>query len=111
MRAMNVSGRSGLGKDKRNSRRVPIECPTRIRTMDIGPSYYGTCIDLSVNGLTIHTNFVPRPGEELEVTVLPPRAGEIMTPPMMARVRVKRCHELEQGEVYEIGLEIVTILN
>ncbi|PHV10266.1 PilZ domain-containing protein [Chitinimonas sp. BJB300] len=104
-------GRIVLTSDKRISRRIPIECPTRIRTADLGPSYYGTCIDLSVKGLTVHTNFVPRPDEELEVTVLPPRAGDITPQPMTAKVRVRRCHELEQGQMYEIGLEIVTVLS
>lgn len=100
-----------LSRDKRTSRRVPIECPARIRTLDLGPSYYGTCTDLSVKGLTVQSSFVPRPNEELEVTVVPPRAGDLASQPMTARVRVRRCHELEQGQTYEIGMEIVEVLS
>ncbi|GLR14570.1 hypothetical protein GCM10007907_33600 [Chitinimonas prasina] len=99
-----------MSRDKRTARRVPVACPARIRTLDIGPSYYGTCTDLSVGGLTIHSNFVPRHDEELEVTVMPPRSGGKPVPPMTARVKVRRCHEIEAGLTYEIGLEIVQIL-
>ncbi|HEY9102546.1 PilZ domain-containing protein [Chitinimonas sp.] len=99
-----------MSAEKRTAKRVPVECPARIRTLDLGPSYYGTCTDLSVTGLTILSNFVPRHDEELEVTVVPPRNGGIKPQPMTARVRVRRCHELESGQQYEIGLEIVQIL-
>ncbi|WP_179958229.1 PilZ domain-containing protein [Chitinimonas arctica] len=99
-----------MSRNKRINRRIPLACPARIRTLDLGPSYYGTCIDLSVGGLTVHSDFVPRPGEILEVTVMPPRTNGLPSQPMTARVKVRRCHELEAGLRYEIGLEIVQIL-
>lgn len=104
-------GRYVLSRESRRSRRVPVTCPARIRTLGQGPSYYGTCTDLSVAGLTVQSSFVPRPDEELEVTVMAPRAGQLAAAPMVARVRVRRCHALEQGEVYEIGMEIMEVLS
>lgn len=100
-----------MSRDKRTARRIPIACPATLSTLDLGPSYEGTCVDLSVGGLTIHSNFVPRPGEELEVTVLPPTTGNLTPKPMVVRARVRRCHEIDAGLFYEIGLEIIKVLS
>jgi hypothetical protein len=100
-----------MNRDQRTARRVPVDCPARIRTRDIGPSYYGTCKDLAVGGLTLHTNFVPCPEEELEVTLMPPATGGRKPAPMTVHAKVKRCHEIEHGKCYEIGLEIVQVVN
>ncbi|WP_269532419.1 PilZ domain-containing protein [Chitinimonas sp. BJYL2] len=99
-----------MSQDKRAALRIPVSCPARIRTADIGPAFYGTCTDLSVTGLTIQSNFVPRHDELLEVTVMPPRTAKQAPVPMVIRARVRRCHELEPGVSYEIGLAIVEIL-
>jgi hypothetical protein len=99
-----------MNRDLRTARRVPVDCPARIRTLDIGPTYYGTCKDLAVGGLTLHTNFVPKHDEELEVTLMPPAAGGRKPAPMMVQARVRRCHEVEREKCYEIGLEIVKVV-
>ncbi|QNM94961.1 PilZ domain-containing protein [Chitinimonas koreensis] len=100
-----------MSRDQRTARRVPVICPARIRTLDLGPSHYGTCTDLSVGGLTLQSSFVPKHDEELEVTVMPPRGANLAPQPMTARVRVRRCHEVERGVCYEIGVEIVEIVS
>jgi hypothetical protein len=100
-----------MNQDQRAARRIPVDCPARIRTRDIGPAFYGTCKDLAVGGLTLHTSFVPRPDEELEVTLLPPASGGRKIPPMIVNARVRRCHEIERDKCYEIGLEIIKVVN
>ncbi|KAF0814272.1 hypothetical protein IGB42_01171 [Andreprevotia sp. IGB-42] len=104
--------RSGLrAQDQRSAVRIPVKCQARIRTLELGLSYYGDCIDLSVTGMTIRSIFVPRPNEELEVCVMPPRQGGGLAAPLTARVRVVRCHEVEAGSgLYELGLEISEIV-
>ncbi|WP_148715207.1 PilZ domain-containing protein [Chitinolyticbacter meiyuanensis] len=93
-------------QEQRSALRIPIDCKVKIRTLDYGPPHYGVCTDLSVTGMTIRTLFVPRPDEEFEVYVMSP-AGQS---PLSARVKVKRCHEIERGKLYELGLAIVEIL-
>lgn len=99
-----------MSREQRTGRRVPIDCPAKIRTDALGPTSYGTCVELSVGGMTLRTIFVPLPGEEFEVTIRPPRGPGVVSPPMTARVKVKRCHEMERGKEYEIGVEIIKIL-
>ncbi|WP_083930469.1 PilZ domain-containing protein [Chitiniphilus shinanonensis] len=97
-------------REQRSALRVPMNCKVKIRTLDFGPPYYGECIDLSVTGMTIRTSFVPRPDEEFEIFVMPPMSGAGPRDPLSARVRVVRCHEVERGKLYELGLFIVQIL-
>ncbi|UXY14414.1 PilZ domain-containing protein [Chitiniphilus purpureus] len=97
-------------REQRSALRIPVDCKVKIRTLDFGPSHYGTCSDLSVSGMTLRTSYVPRPGEEFEVFVMPPRQGGSLREPLAARVRVVRCHELARGRLYELGLAIVQIL-
>lgn len=100
-----------MTREQRTARRIPVDCPARIRTMDIGPTYYGSCKDLAVGGMTVHSSFVPRPDEELEITLLPPTANGRKPTPMVVRARVRRCHEVERGKCYEIGLEIMQVVS
>ncbi|MFC4157814.1 PilZ domain-containing protein [Chitinimonas lacunae] len=100
-----------MSREMRNAKRVPIECPARIRTIEAGPTHYGTCTELSVSGMTLQSSFVPRPDEELDITVMPPRGPGLAPVPMNARVKVRRCHEIERGKCYEIGVEILKILS
>ncbi|MDK2123445.1 PilZ domain-containing protein [Parachitinimonas caeni] len=96
--------------EQRIDRRIPINCPVKIRTKDLGDPWYGVCTDLSVSGMSIQTSFVPREDEELEVMVIPPQGLNGGTQkPLAALVRVRRCHEIERGRLYEIGLEILSI--
>ncbi|WP_028453300.1 PilZ domain-containing protein [Chitinilyticum aquatile] len=97
-------------QDQRSALRVPVSCKVKLRLPDLGMSYYGECTDLSVQGLTVKTNYVPRPQEEFEVYVMPPSAPGSPREPMALHVRVMRCHALQQKEMYELGLSIVTVL-
>ncbi|WP_084187094.1 PilZ domain-containing protein [Andreprevotia chitinilytica] len=97
-------------QDQRSAVRVPMNCPVKLRTLDFGLSYYGACIDLSVTGLTVRSMFVPRPDEEVEVFVMPPKNGHQQRSPLAMRARVVRCHEVEAGRLYELGLLISEIL-
>ncbi|WP_158380813.1 PilZ domain-containing protein [Chitinilyticum litopenaei] len=97
-------------QDQRSALRVPVNCKVKLRFPDLGISYYGDCTDLSVQGLTIRTSYVPRPQEEFEVYVMPPAAGGASRQPMAARVRVMRCHEVQRGALYELGLAILDVL-
>jgi len=100
-----------MTRDKRSARRIPVDCPARIRTDGIGPAFYGQCKDLSVGGMTLHSSFVPRPDEMVEVTLVPPRSGGAAPAPMVVKAKVRRCHELEREKVYEIGLEIIEVVS
>ncbi|BCL74921.1 hypothetical protein JHS3_06570 [Jeongeupia sp. HS-3] len=95
--------------DARGALRVPLDCKVRLRTGD-GCSHYGVCADLSVTGLTVRTTtFVPQADELLDVCVMPPSQGG-QTKPLTARARVVRCHAIEAGRLYELGLVIEEIL-
>ncbi|XZG71632.1 PilZ domain-containing protein [Chitinibacteraceae bacterium HSL-7] len=96
--------------EQRAAVRVPVACKAKIRTLDFGPSFYGDCLDLSVTGMTLRSNFVPRPDEEFDVFLMPADTGIGPRTPFAARVRVVRSHELERGTLYEIGLTIVRVL-
>jgi hypothetical protein len=79
--------------------------------MDIGPTHYGTCKDLAVGGMTLHSSFVPRPNEQLEVTLIPPHTAGQQPAPMVVKAIVRRSHEVERGKCYEIGLEIIEVVS
>ncbi len=96
--------------DPRGARRVPVKFQVKIRTWDLGVSHYGECTDLSVGGMTLRTSYVPRPQEEFEVCLLPPRIEGSQVKPFSARVRVMRCHEIERGQLYELGLSIIEVI-
>ena len=95
------------GYERRTSLRVPLDCKARIKVLGSRETYYGICRDLSVDGLLIESEYVPRAGQMLEVTVLPPQRGPIV--PLHAVVQVRRCIELVSGQLYEIGAKIKEI--
>mgnify|MGYP002138334173 CR=1 FL=1 len=69
----------------------------------------GTCVELSVGGMTIRSAHVPCMDEIFEIAVLPPEPGGVYQP-LHARVQVRRCHGLAQAGLYEMGVEIVEII-
>lgn len=95
-----------MSKEKRDSRRIPINCPAKIISSAQTP-HYGTCRDLSINGMLLHTDYVPRPGELMEVFVMPP-PGPMK--PLHAQVQVTRCTKLENQDLFEIGAEILLVI-
>lgn len=66
------------------------------------------CVDISVGGMTLRANYVPGKAEVLIVEVPAPTSG-LPRPPLVARVEVKRCHQISP-ELYEIGGAIVEII-
>ena len=97
-------------QDTRSARRVPVRFKAKICPADFGLTQYGECTDLSVSGMTLRTSYVPQPQEEFEVYLVPPRIENCPVKPFVARVRVVRCHEIEHGQLYELGLLILEVL-
>jgi len=97
-------------RDTRSARRVPVRFRAKIKTSYSGPTEYGECTDLSVGGMTLRTSYVPRLQEEFEVCLVPPKVSAGAVQPFTARVRVVRCHEIESGQMYELGLSILEVL-
>lgn len=99
-----------LWRDARAARRVPVRFRAKITTDYPGPAEYGECTDLSVSGMTLRTSYVPRPQEEFQVCLVPPKVASGPVQPFSAKVKVVRCHEIERGQCYELGLAILEVL-
>jgi hypothetical protein len=97
-------------REMRAALRVAVLFQVRIRAEGIPGSFYGQCTDLSVTGMTVQTSFVPQAGEMLEVRAIQPGVGKGAARIFAARVQVMRCHELETGKLYELGLRIEEVL-
>lgn len=96
-----------LPSERRLDRRIPLGSEARIH-LSHGEVVEAECVELSVGGMTLRAGYVP--GESELVTVeVPAPAGGLARPPLVARVRVRRCHQVAQGR-YEIGVEIVEIV-
>lgn len=95
--------------ERRRDRRIPLGCKVGIKLRDVEAPVVGTCVELSVGGLTIHSRHVPRMDEVFEIALLPPEPGGVFQP-LHARVRVRRCHGLAQPGMYEMGVEIVEVI-
>lgn len=95
--------------ERRRDRRIPLGCKVGIKLAHQAQPVVGTCVDLSVGGLTIRSTHVPQMDEVFEIAVLPPEPGGRFLP-LHARVRVRRCHGLEEAGLYEMGVEIVDII-
>lgn len=100
-------GRRQHKGEMRNARRIPINCQVKIRVTENGETVYGTTKDLSVGGVSLITDYVPRFGQLLEIHVLPPQGSTIK--PLRALVQVRRCAKLDSGRSYEIGTTILKI--
>jgi hypothetical protein len=94
--------------NRRGSRRVSMGCKARIKSLHTGETHYGECADISVDGISLHTSYVPQFGEHLKVLVLSPAVGNLPGKPFEAEVEVRRCNELVRNELYEIGAKIIT---
>jgi len=95
--------------ERRRDRRIPLGCTVGIKLRHGVAPVVGTCVELSVGGLTLHSPHVPRMDEIFEIVVLPPEPGGSFRP-LHARVRVRRCHALPQAGLYEMGVEIVEVI-
>ncbi|NTV11451.1 MAG: PilZ domain-containing protein [Zoogloea sp.] len=97
------------GSERRRDRRIPLGCKVGIKAHGMVEPVVGTCQELSVGGMTLHSTYVPRVEEVLDVVVVAHESGA-MFEPLHARVRVRRCHALADGRRYAMGVEIVEIL-
>ncbi|MDP2879620.1 MAG: PilZ domain-containing protein [Sulfuricella sp.] len=100
-------GRRQHKSEMRNARRIPISCQVKIRVTENGETVYGTTKDLSVDGVSLLTDYVPRFGQLLDIHVLPPQGSTIK--PLRALVQVRRCVRVENSRSYEIGTIILKI--
>lgn len=100
-------GRRQHKGEMRNARRIPINCQVKIRVTESGETAYGTTKDLSVDGVSLLSDYVPRFGQLLDIHVLPPHGSTIK--PLRALVQVRRCVKLDSGHGYEIGTTILKI--
>jgi hypothetical protein len=95
-------------RERRIARRIRMAgCKARLKSLLTGEVFYGECFDLSVDGLSIRTAFVPQFGEVLEVMLRTPAVGSAMEKPLIVEAEVRRCNELEPGRLYEIGMAIL----
>lgn len=101
-------GRSNATKgEMRNARRIPVNCQVKIRVTESDETAYGITKNLSVDGVSLITDYVPRFGQLMEIHVLPPQGSAIK--PLCALVQVRRCHQVVAGSSYEIGTAILKI--
>jgi len=100
-------GRRQHKGEMRTARRIPINCQVKIRVTESGETVYGTTKDLSVDGVSLVTDYVPRFGQLLDIHVLPPQGSTIR--PLRALVQVRRCARVEGQRSYEIGTAILKI--
>jgi len=100
-------GRRQHKGEMRAARRIPINCQVKIRVTESGETVYGTTKDLSVDGVSLVTDYVPRFGQLLDIHVLPPQGSTIK--PLRALVQVRRCVRMEGQRSYEIGTAILKI--
>lgn len=93
--------------NRRGARRLSMQCKARIKSLHTGETHYGECADISVDGMALHTSYVPQFGERLVVLVLSPAVGNAPGRPFEAEIEVRRCNELLNNRLYEIGAKIV----
>ena len=100
-------GRAVQKGELRKSRRIPIKCKVEIKAQDGWEIHYGMTSDLSVDGVSFITDYVPRFGQLLEIHVVPPLGSSVK--PLRALIQVKRCAQVVAGKQYEIGAAIIKI--
>lgn len=94
-------------QNRRLDRRIPLGSNAVIR-LDGGSEIQANCVELGIGGMTLHAAYVPGEGEEFEVAVDSPE-GRLTRPPLIARVRVRRCNALDAG-LYEIGVSTLKVV-
>lgn len=101
--------KSNDGRERRSAVRIPLGCEATI----IPPPPYSrqsaVCVDLSVDGMTLHTRYVPRPDEVFDVIVKPP-SGPSSVKMMHVRVQVRRCQAVGFSGDFSLGVKILHVL-
>ena len=101
---------NGFGdRERRTAVRIPLGSEAFIQPTPPHPPRKARCIDLSVDGMTLHTVYVPRPDEIFEVIVRP-HEGPLAASPMHVRAQVRRCFPVSGTQLYEVGVKILEVL-
>ncbi|WP_341675650.1 PilZ domain-containing protein [Niveibacterium sp. SC-1] len=96
-------------RERRSGVRVPINCEAVIVPAAPQTRRPAICIDLGVGGMTLHTQYVPRPDEIFDVLVKPPQSP-LESPMMHARVQVRRCQAIPGSSKFMLGVKIIEIV-
>ena len=89
-------------EEKRNFRRMALDCPIAYRSPDSATPSYGSVRDLSATGLSFSADQPQTPGAPLEIHIEP---GSARIRPLRALIEVIRCQPLAGGG-YEIAAKI-----
>lgn len=92
---------SAIDYENRNTRRIPISCKVKLKIPETRETYYGVTKRLSIEDISFESEYVPRFGQLLEITVAPPAGSN--TQPLCALIQVYSCTQVEEGQIYEIG--------
>lgn len=96
-------------RERRSAVRIPLGCEAFIVPPPPLPRRKAICVDLSVDGLTLQTMYVPRPGEIFEV-LIKPHEGPVTTGTMQVRVQVKRCQPVKGTQEFQLGVKILEVV-
>jgi len=99
----------GAEYQNRNTRRIPIVCPVKVRVPETHQTFEGITRKLSVDDIAFEAEYVPRYGQLLEITVTPP-PGNTTFPPLKALIQVFSCVEGEEKGWYQIAGQIKKVL-
>lgn len=72
--------------EKRTVTRTPLEYFVEVKATESDHRFYGASKDLSVNAICIKANYPARPGESLEISVVPPNGSAILPVEMLVKV-------------------------
>ena len=85
---------------------MKLRCPARIRTRR-GETFYGECVELTVEGLSVHSEYVPQFREMLEIIVTAPDLAGKPVAPLRLTTEVMHCCAVEPGSRFEMAMTIV----
>ncbi len=93
--------------DKRDFRRMNIDCPVNFRRERADGLYVGTVLNLSSGGILLNSHELLQLGDRLEVDIRP---ANNLTPSLHAIVEVVRVQPGETAGSCDAGCTIVEIL-
>jgi hypothetical protein len=93
--------------EKRDFRRMTLECPVYYRLRGAKQPASGTAKNLSGGGVLLLTQEPLEARSELALAILP---GKTVTPPLSAYAKVLRCDPVAEGR-YEVACRITRVLD
>lgn len=85
-----------------------MTCPVKLHVPETRETFHGFTLKLSVEDISFETDYVPRQGQLLEITVTPPAGGPF--PPLKALIQVFGCVTGSEKGRYEVAGRIKKIL-